>query len=61
MAYQVDFFDFETRTRYPIDAIEAADGYTADDYVRDCKENADDDWNRMLSGGMVILTEIREA
>jgi hypothetical protein len=28
--------------------VTASDDYTAEDYIRDCAENADDDWNEML-------------
>lgn len=58
MKYEVDFLDYANGATSPIDIIDARPGYTPDDYVADCKENADDDWNQMLQGGMVILTEI---
>lgn len=32
-----------------VDSIVAPEGYSAKDYVRDCNENGDDEWNEMLS------------
>lgn len=56
--YLVEYTDNETGATSPIDNITAPDGYTAEDYIRDCAENADDDWNQMLSAGDVKLVEI---
>lgn len=56
--YEVNFTDCETRATSPIDTVIKPDGYTADQYIKDCKENADDEWNRMLENGEVTLVEI---
>lgn len=58
MKYQVDFLDYSTGATSPIDTITAPEGYTPEMYIEDCKKNADDDWNEMLTGGKVTLTEI---
>lgn len=31
-----------------VDSVLARDGYTAEAYIQDCKDNADDEWNEML-------------
>lgn len=43
-----------------IDTIEAPQGYTAEEYIEDCRRNADDEWNDMLETGMIELWEIEE-
>lgn len=59
--YEVLFTDSTTGAKSSIDVIEAIDNYTADDYIKDCKDNADDDWNNMLSNGTVELTPVYDA
>lgn len=61
MRYEVNFTDATTGATSPIDVITAIEGYTAEDYIRDCNDNADDDWNEMLANGTVELTPIIEA
>ena len=58
--YQVEFNDFDKGYTTPIDTIVVPDGYTAEDYIRDCKDNADEDWNEMLSHGSITLFELSE-
>lgn len=58
MKYEVDYIDPITGAKSAIDNIDAADNYTAEDYIRDCKENADDDWNEMLSQGTVEIIPV---
>lgn len=41
-----------------IDNITAPEGYTADDYIRDCDQNADPEWCEMLHAGTVALVEV---
>jgi hypothetical protein len=60
MRYQVDFYDYSNGATSPIDTIEAPEGYTAEDYIRDCQENADDAWNEMLASGKVELVKIED-
>lgn len=47
-------------TTTTIDNVNAEVGYTADQYIADCLENADEDWNEMLSLGTVILVDVTE-
>lgn len=56
--YEVNYTDHETGATSPIDTVIKPDGYTAEQYIKDCAENADDDWNAMLAGGTVTLTEV---
>lgn len=58
--YQVDFYDPDNGATSPIDTINAPDGYTAEDYIRDCRKNADDDFIVMIERGTVTLTPIEE-
>lgn len=54
MKYEVDYRDQNGATT-AIDNITAPVGYTAEQYIEDCKQNADDEWNEMLQSGTVIL------
>ena len=56
--YEVNFTDYSTGATSPIDTVTKPDGYTAEQYIKDCKENADDEWNEMLKNGEVTITEI---
>lgn len=56
--YTVNYTDPTTGVTSPIDNIEEVFGYTAEDYVNDCKDNADDEWNTMLANGKVELEEV---
>lgn len=56
--YQVSFYDFSNGATSEIDTIEAPDGYTAEQYVADCRKNADDEWVKMLENGDVTLYEL---
>lgn len=58
--FEVDFTDNRNGATSAIDTITVADNYTADDYIRDCKENADDDWNEMLANGQITLVEVED-
>lgn len=44
----------------PMDIVEAPEGYTAEDYIRDCERNADDDWVKMLHEDDVELTDVTD-
>ena len=55
--YEVNYTDSSGSTN-PIDTIIKPKGYTAEQYMEDCKENADDEWNEMLSAGSARLTVI---
>lgn len=58
MKYEVNYTDSTTGAKSAIDVITAVEGYTAEDYIRDCKDNADDEWNEMLANGTVELIEV---
>lgn len=58
MKYEVDLY--KNGVTSPIDTVEAPHGYTAEDYVRDCDANADEEWCEMLHDGQVILVAIEE-
>lgn len=55
--YTVEYTDPSTGATSPVDTITAPEGYTAADYIRDCKANADDAWNEMLEAGSIDLIE----
>lgn len=61
MRYIVWVTDMNTGATSPMDNIEAPDGYTADDYIADCKCNADEAWNEMLrNADTITLEEVTE-
>lgn len=35
-------------TTSAVDTVMAPENYTAEDYILDCYENADNDWNKMI-------------
>lgn len=55
--YVVEYTDPETGATSPIDNFAAEDGYTAEQYIKDCDSNADDEWCEMLHRGTVTLVE----
>ena len=58
--YEVDFYDYTNGATSPIDTIEAPEGYTAEDYIRDCESNADQEWVDMLKNGDVTLVPVED-
>lgn len=58
MKYQVEYTDSRTGATSAIDTITAAEGYTAEQYIEDCRENADQEWIDMLEQGTVELIEL---
>ena len=58
--YQVEFYDYNNGATSPIDTIEAPEDYTAEQYIKDCKENADPEWSEMLENGEVKLYAIED-
>jgi len=60
MKYQINYTDPTTGATSPIDTVDAYEGYTAEDYIRDCRENADEDWIEMLDAGTVSVELIEE-
>jgi len=60
MKYQIEFYDPSNGATSPIDTVEAPEGYTAKDYIRDCRKNADKSWNEMLKSGTVTVIPLDE-
>lgn len=58
--YVVEFTDSETGATSPIDNIEAAEGYTAADYIRDCESNSDVEYIEMLKNGTIELVPVED-
>ena len=56
--YEIDFYDKRNGATSPIDTVEAPAGYTAEQYIEDCKKNADKDWNDMLAEGEVTVIDL---
>jgi len=56
--YEVDFTDSRTGATSPIDTVVAPEGYTAEQYLNDCRENGDQAWIDMLEQGTVKLVAI---
>lgn len=54
MKYQINYKD-ENGATTAIDTVVAGAGYTADDYIRGCEENADEEWCEMLRRGTVTV------
>ena len=43
----------------PIDTITAPEGYTAEQYIKDCESNADPEWVEMLNNAVSVkLVEV---
>ena len=55
--YQVNLTDANGATS-AIDTVEATYGYTAEDYIRACDQNADEEWCDMIASGTVTVEEI---
>ena len=53
MTYKIIFNDFEDGDDVVLDIINGPVGYTAQDYIRDCKEQMSPEWNDMLRHGTV--------
>ena len=53
MTYKIIFRAFESSEDNVIDIINGPIGYTAQDYIRDCKEQMSPEWNDMLDHGTV--------
>lgn len=58
--YVVEYTDPTTGATSPIDTIDAPEGYTAEDYLRDCRANADQDYIDMLEAGEVRLDMVED-
>jgi hypothetical protein len=58
--YVVEYTDPNTGATSPIDTIDAPEGYTAEDYLRDCRANADQDYIDMLEAGEVRLDMVED-
>ena len=60
MKYEVNYFDPANGATSPIDTIDAPEGYTAEQYIADCRENADQEFAEMLERGKVTLIAVTE-
>ena len=60
MKYCVEYYDPRNGATSPIDNVEAPDGYTAEQYIKDCEKNADQDWVDMLHNGIVTLWRVED-
>ena len=60
MKYQVNITDYENGATSAIDTIEAPEGYTAENYIKDCEANAEDEWIEMLKSGTVTIEPVEE-
>lgn len=58
--YVIQYTDPITGAESPIDNFTAPEGYTAEEYLEDCRENATDEWNQMLQRGTIRLEEVEE-
>lgn len=56
MTYKIIFRAFESSEDDVIDIINGPIGYTAQDYIRDCKEQMSPRWNDMLDHGTVRVS-----
>lgn len=57
MIYEIDYRDEDGATS-AIDTVEAEPGYTAEQYIKDCDENADEEWCKMLHEGEVFVRKV---
>lgn len=60
MKFEVNFTDYESGATSPVDVIEAQEGYTAQTYIQNCKDNGDPEWIEMLSNGEVSIIPIED-
>ena len=58
--YEVNYYDPSNGATSAIDTVEAPEGYTAEDYIKGCLDNADEEWNEMLAKGEVSLVDVTE-
>ena len=60
MKYQINLTDPSTGATSAIDTVTAPEGYTAEDYINDCRENADQAWIDMLEQNTVTIEPIED-
>ncbi len=58
MTYKIIFNDLADGDDVVLDIINGPIGYTAQDYIRDCKEQMSPAWNDMLRHGAVRVCAI---
>lgn len=58
MLYEIDYTSPETGATSPIATVNAPEGYTADDYIKGCDENADDEWCEMIHRGTITAIPV---
>lgn len=55
MWYKIMYTDLQHGFITEIDRVCGPVGYTAEDYIRDCKEQSTQEWNDMLSNGKISV------
>lgn len=55
MKYTIEYTDPTTGATSPIDTVEAPEGYTAEQYIKDCEANADPEWIDMIHEGKITV------
>lgn len=58
--FEVNYHDYETGATSAIDNIEVVEGYTAQDYLRDYKENCDAGLENIYDNGEILFFEIED-
>ena len=60
MKYQINYTDPATGATSPIDTVSAKPGYTAEEYIAACDQNADQEWCDMLHAGTVTVEALED-
>lgn len=58
--FTVEYTDSKSGATSSIDTVEAPADYTAEKYILDCEDNADQDWVDMIHAGEVEIHMIEE-
>lgn len=58
--YEVDFYDYNNGATEAIDTITAALDYTAEQYIEDCRHNADAEWCELFDHGVITLHPVND-
>lgn len=60
MLYQVNITYYDNGATTGIDEIDAPGDYTAEDYIKDCESNADEDWIELVHSGVIKLWRVED-
>ena len=58
--YTVEFTYEQTGETLTIDRFEKPEGYTATDYMEDCRKDSAPEWVEMLEGGKIEIRVIED-